>query len=115
MKFRHIILAVPLLLALVVVGTSCACEYKAEIRSAELWEQVRRSAPTGATRDQVEKSLRAEGLPYHISPPSNVIISPWIPVGRFRLLWETQFFYQVNFDSNGRVTNFETKRFNEGL
>ena len=115
MQSRHIFLGVPLLLALAVIGTSCAYEYKAESRSAKLWEQVHRSAPTGATRDQVEQSLKAEGLPYHFSAPSNVIVSPWIPVGRFRLFWETQFFYQVNFDSNGRVTNFETERFNEGL
>jgi hypothetical protein len=115
MRLRHIILCVPLLLVIGIVGTSCAYDYKAASRSAELRAQVRRSAPTGATRDQVETSLAAEGLPYQFSQPSNDIISPWIPVGRFRLLWEAQFFYQIHLDANGRVANVETLRFNDGL
>jgi hypothetical protein len=72
-------------------------------------------APVGTTQTQVEISLRSEGLPFQYSEPSRAIISPWIPVGRYRLLWETHFYYRINFDSNARVMNIETERFNEGL
>jgi hypothetical protein len=115
MHLKHVLLVVTLVVAFGVVGASYAYEYKAQRRSVELSEQVHRCAPNGATRSEVERSLQAEGLPYHFSAPSNVIISPWIPIGRYRLLWQTQFFYQINFDNSGHVTGFETKRFNEGL
>ena len=97
------------------VAASFAFEYKAQQRSAELWEKVSRSAPKGASRQQVEASLRAEGLPFGYSAPSNVIVSPWIPVGRFRLLWETQFYFQIAFNEQGQVVGVKTERFNEGL
>jgi len=115
MRPRHIFLVVPALAILTLVGTSCAFEYTAQRRSAALWEKVHRAAPTGATREQVEQSLQSQGLPFKYSPSSNAIFGPWIPVGRYRLLWETQFYYEVNLDSNGRVQGFTTKRFNEGL
>ena len=115
MRPRQLLWLVPAVAAISVVATSCAYEFKAQRTSAELYEKVKRSAITGSTRAQVERTIQKEGLPYQYSTPSNAIISPWIPVGRFRLLWETQFFYQINFDESGKVTGFKTERFNEGL
>ena len=115
MQSRRLLLALPVGLIAALVVASFAYEYKAQRRSAELWEKVNRSAPKGATREQVESALRSEGLPFGYSAASNVIVSPWIPVGRYRLLWETQFYFQVAFDEQGRVTGFTTQRFNEGL
>jgi hypothetical protein len=115
MQLRSVLLAFPFVAGAGLVAASLGYEYKAQQRSAELWEKVNRSAPKGATRDQVEAALRKEGLPFGYSAASNVIVSPWIPVGRFRLLWETQFYFQVAFNEHGQVTGFTTERFNEGL
>lgn len=115
MRARQLLLIVSALAAISVVATSCTYEFKAQRTSSELFEKVKRSAIAGDTRVQVERALQKEGLPYQYSAPSNAIISPWIPVGRFRLFWETQFYFQINFDENGKVTGFRTERFNEGL
>lgn len=115
MKLRHTLIIVPVAMLALLVLASIGYEYKAQKRSAELYEKVSRSAPKGASRQQVEASLKAEGLPFGYSSPSNSIVSPWIPVGRFRLLWETQFYFQIEFNEMGQVANFRTERFNEGL
>jgi hypothetical protein len=115
LKLRHALFALPLVAIAILVLAGFAYEHKAQKRSAELSEKVSRSAPKGATRQQVEDSLRVEGLPFGYSAPSNVIVSPWIPVGRFRLLWGAQFYFQISFDDQGRVNSVKTERFNEGL
>ncbi len=115
MRPRHIVFASIISGVFVVIGTSFALEYIAQKRGAELWEKVKRSAPTGESREVVETNLGREGLPFGYSAPSNVIVSPWIPIGRFRLIWQTQFYFQIAFNDQGRVTGFTTQRFNEGL
>jgi hypothetical protein len=114
-KLRRVFVAAPVVAVVLLVLASFGYEYKAQRRSAELWEKVNRSAPKGASREQVESSLRAEGLPFGYVAASDAIVSPWIPVGRFRLLWETQFYFQVAFNEHGQVIDFKTERFNEGL
>ena len=115
MRLRHILIALSIAAVAALVAAGFALEYRAQTRSAELWNQVSRSAPNGATRAQVESALKAEGLPFSFSAPSNVIVSPWIPIGRYRLLWKTQFYYQISFNEQGQVIGFSTERFNEGL
>lgn len=115
MRPRHLLLVASASLVAALVGTSCAYEYKAQVSSARLWEKVHTAAVTGAPREQVVRSLESENLPFAYSARSRAIISPWIPVGRYRLFWETQFFYQIDFDNADRVVGFKTERFNEGL
>jgi hypothetical protein len=115
MQSRHVLLIVPVLMAMALVGTSCAYEYKAQATGTELLEKIRKAAVTGAPRQQVVQTLESDGLPFKYSASSRVIVSPWMPIGRFRLFWETQFFYQINFDEADRVIGFKTEKFNEGL
>jgi hypothetical protein len=115
MKLRHFLFGFPFVVVIALVGTSCAYEFKAKRGIAELSEKIARSAPVGARREQVEASLKSEEVPYYFSAPSNVIVSPRMPVGQFRLLWETQFLYQISFDQTGQVTKVITSSFNEGL
>jgi len=97
------------------VATSCTYEYLAQQRSADLWARVQKCAPVGRVRAEVEQALQSEGLKPFYGKSENIIVGHWIPVGRYRLAWETQFNYRIQLDSSGRVESVKTQLFNEGL
>lgn len=115
MKLRHLIFSLPVAAAIAMVGCSFAYEAKADRTFKELTAKVLLHAPVGAKREQVEVALASEKIPFFFSAPSNVIVGQRMVIGRYRLLWETEFLYEISFDLAGQVTNVKTSTFNEGL
>lgn len=98
----------------VLLGINWAVEFNTQKQVDQLTTEIRRIAPIGRSRGEVERAFETRALEHVFGPSDNAIYGRK-SVGRYRLIYSTELIYKIHLDEQGRVMRLETNVFNEGL
>jgi hypothetical protein len=96
------------------IGVERYSGYTTQRELDRLTLQVKRAAPIGTHRNNVELALTDIGLE-HVYGKSDNAIYGGKHAGHFRLVYTTIFIYKVQLDERGNVIRVETTFVNDGL